>query len=363
MDFVRSPALILDPERCRANIAGMAERARSFGARLCPHMKTHQSAEIGRWMRAEGVEEITVSSVDMAAYFAEAGWEEITIAFPVNLREMERLNGLASRLSLSVLLSDPDALSVLQREMNTDLGVWLEVDSGSGRTGIPWDNTEKAGEVLDRLVAADRLHFRGFYSHPGHSYAARSAEEIREINRSCAGRLRSLRDELTAGEAVIRMGDTPCCSVGEDFEGIEEWSPGNFVFYDLMQEQIGACREQQIACALACPVVARHPQRLEVTVHGGAVHLSKDRLEENGGVHYGKVVRFDEDGWSASLEGCSVSRLSQEHGLLSLSREVFDSVRPGDLLGVLPVHSCLTADLMGGYLTPQGSAVDHLRGG
>lgn len=362
MDFVHSPTLIVHPERCRANIAHMARRARRFGARLCPHMKTHQSAEIGRWMREEGVEAITVSSVDMAVYFADAGWEDITIAFPVNIREMDRISDLAARVKLSVLLSDPDVLPALREGLDADIGTWVEVDSGAGRTGISWDAAGQARSLLDQIEEADRLQFRGFYSHPGHSYSARSADDIRRINRECSGRLRDLRDELTGGEATIRMGDTPCCSAGEDFEGIDEWSPGNFVFYDLMQEQIGACGEQQIACALACPVVARHPGRREVTVHGGAVHLSKDRLEENGGVHYGRVVRFGEEGWSDSLEGCRVSRLSQEHGLVSLSPGVFESVRAGDLLGILPVHSCLTADLMGGYRTPGGTAIDHRRG-
>jgi len=34
-------------------------------------------------------------------------------------------------------------------------------------------------------------------------------------------------------------------------------------------------------------------------------------------------------------------------------------LRPGDVLGVVPVHACLTAQAMGGYPTPGGQPVDH----
>jgi D-serine deaminase-like pyridoxal phosphate-dependent protein len=37
-------------------------------------------------------------------------------------------------------------------------------------------------------------------------------------------------------------------------------------------------------------------------------------------------------------------------------------VQVGDLLGILPVHSCMTADCMGSYLSLDGQVVDHAEG-
>ena len=84
---ITRPTLLLDVVRARRNIARMADKARRNGVRFRPHFKTHQSAAIGAWFRAEGVACITVSSVTMARYFADQGWQDITIVFPVNVRE------------------------------------------------------------------------------------------------------------------------------------------------------------------------------------------------------------------------------------------------------------------------------------
>lgn len=341
----------------------MSGRARRFGIRLKPHMKTHQSAGMGAWMREAGIRAITVSSVEMAEYFAEAGWSDITIAFPVNVMEIERISQLAGAIDLSILLSDESVLPVLAQKLENSLSAYLEIDSGSRRTGLRWDETEQAEKLLEQIKDLPMVRLSGLYTHPGHSYAARSASDIDEINRKVHERMTDLREKLgmSADELPICVGDTPCCSKGTHFEEIQEWSPGNFIFYDLMQVQIGACKTGDIAVALACPVVARHPGRCEVTVHGGAVHLSKESLQEKGSSHYGRIVRFNRSGWTEPLEGCRVNRLSQEHGTLSLTPDHFDAFNPGDLVGILPVHSCLTADLMGGYQTLSGESLGHLR--
>ena len=78
----------------------MAEKARQSKVTFRPHFKTHQSIEIGSWFRDEGVQKITVSSVDMAEYFASDGWNDITIAFPLNIRQLPQIQELAGRINL-----------------------------------------------------------------------------------------------------------------------------------------------------------------------------------------------------------------------------------------------------------------------
>ncbi|KPK99745.1 MAG: hypothetical protein AMJ91_06575, partial [candidate division Zixibacteria bacterium SM23_73_3] len=64
------PTLLLDKKRVMKNIEKMARKAKAAGVRFRSHFKTHQSGEIGNWFRDVGVEAITVSSLDMAQYFA-----------------------------------------------------------------------------------------------------------------------------------------------------------------------------------------------------------------------------------------------------------------------------------------------------
>lgn len=81
----------------------------------------------------------------------------------------------------------------------------------------------------------------------------------------------------------LSMGDTPCCSVvdPEDLHVFDEMRPGNYVFYDLEQAEIGSCALNSIVVAVACPIVAKHADRRELTLYGGGVHFSNEGLLVN----------------------------------------------------------------------------------
>ncbi len=71
--------------------------------------------------------------------------------------------------------------------------------------------------------------------------------------------------------------------------------------------EIGSCTAADVGFVVACPVVALHPERREIVLYGGAVHLSKESLlRADGTPSYGAVVLLDEqaggDPWRAS--GC-----------------------------------------------------------
>ena len=79
---------------------------------------------------------------------------------------------------------------------------------------------------------------------------------------------------------IVSVGDTPSCSVAENFLGVDEIRPGNFVFYDLTQNMIGSNNISQVAVAMACPIVALHKDRQEIVIYGGGIHFSKDKMVE-----------------------------------------------------------------------------------
>lgn len=51
-------------------------------------------------------------------------------------------------------------------------------------------------------------------------------------------------------------------------------------------------------------------------------------------------------GWGRIQKGCFVSSISQEHGIVKASGILFDKISRGNLLMILPVHSCLSAILL-----------------
>jgi len=363
---IQRPTLLLDPAKVRRNIERMAEKASRAKVRFRPHFKTHQSAAVGEWFRPFGVREITVSSVDMAEYFAGHGWNDITIAFPVNLGEAAALDRLAGRVRLGLRIESEAAVPGLDAALTSGVDVWLKIDVGAGRTGIPWTQAGEASRLAARVREAPRLRLRGLLTHAGHSYRARGPAEIEAVHRDQTLRMRAVRDRLAAdgiGGLEISVGDMPGCSVVQDLSGPDEIRPGNFVLYDLMQLELGACREDDIAAVLACPVVAKRDDPRRAVIHGGAIHLSLAALPGPGGPVYGRLARLDGTGWRP-LEGRAVlASLSQEHGIVSADDEAFRRIRTGEPVAVLPVHSCLTVSAMRGYRTLDGQAIPALGSG
>lgn len=361
--FVK-PTLLLDEKRCRANIARMSAKARKLGKSLRPHFKTHQSLKVGGWFREAGITAITVSSVDMAAYFASDGWDDITVAFPVNPTDASRIDALASSITFNCLVESTEAVGMLEERLTADVGIFVKVDTGYGRTGVRFDDTGALEEVIAAVLGSGRLRLKGFLAHAGHSYQATSREEILAINRQTYMGLSRAREIAGGGQGLVAsLGDTPCCSVAEDFDGADELRPGNYVFNDMQQVSLGSCEPSDVAIAMACPVVAIHPSRGEIIVHGGAVHLSKDTYECSDRRRvFGQVVTIGEGGWSEPVDGARVVSVSQEHGKIVAPPDLLSSVSVGDTLGILPAHSCLTANLARGYTTLSREQADHMSG-
>jgi len=358
---IKKPTLLVNENIALRNIQKMADKAKRSNVRFRPHFKTHQSAQIGEWFRKYGITAITVSSVEMAAYFAANGWADITIAFPVNILEIEHINLLASKIRLGLLVEDISVLEFLKKNLSSPIDVWIKVDVGYFRTGILWDKKESFLLLAEQLRRAKNLNFKGLLTHSGHAYRASTQEEMARIYRETVDRMKVVRQSLQASgfsPIDISIGDTPCCSVIDDFSEVDEIRPGNFIFYDVSQLKLGVCSEDQIAVAVACPVVAKHAERTELVIYGGAIHLSKDFLaDEIGQKVFGLVCRLHQHVWSKSIDRTFVSAISQEHGRIKTSPPFFNEVKIGDLLAILPVHSCLTVNLFNKYLTLDGKEI------
>ena len=137
---IKKPTLLLNNEICQKNIQTMAARSVECHVIFRPHFKTHQSAAVGEWFREAGVSAITVSSVAMAQYFAMHGWKDITIAFPVNIREIEEINLLAPAINLNLLVESEETAIFLSKNLTSACGFFIKIDTGYHRTGIEISN-------------------------------------------------------------------------------------------------------------------------------------------------------------------------------------------------------------------------------
>ena len=353
------PTLLIDETKCRRNIHNMKLKAERNGANFRPHFKTHQSGTVGEWFRQAGVEAITVSSVEMAGYFILHGWKDITIAFPVNLLEIDRINEYAKRIQLNLLLEDPETASLLSEKLSATVGIFIKTDVGTGRTGIPVTESAKIEALADKIRSLPRLDLKGLLSHAGHSYHAHNQHEIENIAYKSLTQLKGIKQKI-GDDLLISWGDTPSCSVIIELDGADEWRPGNFVFYDLMQEKLGSCCSEDIAVIMACPVVAVHSDR--VVIHGGSVHFSKEFLAMPDGENsFGKVFRFNGTEVAEAIDDARFSSISQEHGIIFLPEKELKSIKVTDILAIQPVHSCLTVSAMKSYLSLTGELIPCMK--
>lgn len=351
------PTLLLDKKKCIHNIQVMVEKAKKNNVVFRPHFKTHQSHEVGRWFRNEGVTKITVSSLTMAEYFAQDGWKDITVAIPVNVHEKEKINRLASAITLNLLVVGTENLRWLASEVKHPVNIFIEVDTGSHRTGVSPSDYTLLDSILNEINNHKQFRFAGFLGHAGHSYKSIGVSEILKVHKESMALLLPLKEKYKAEypNLVLSPGDTPTCSVAESFEGVDEIRPGNLVFYDVMQTVIGSCSLDQIVVAMACPVIATYPERNEVVIHGGGIHFSKDFLKQSdGSLNFGKVVTRSIHGWDTAETGMYLKSLSQEHGVIHAPKAQVEKIKLGDFLTILPIHSCMTVDAMRAYLTLDG---------
>lgn len=360
IDKITVPTLILNREIAVSNINRMVEKCTATGIRPRPHFKTHQSVIVGEWFRDAGVSSIAVSSTAMASYFADAGWKDITIAFPYNPREHARLEELSKRATINLTIPSIDSARILTGKARSEFNIMIKIDTGYNRAGLLWSETSLVNEIIDIISTNGYLKISGLLTHAGNTYKAERPEDVIQIYNESAGRLASLRNRLSRKELILSVGDTPSASLVNDFGEVDELRPGNFVFNDLMQFSAGVCSLDDIAVAMACPVVDSRPWNGTVVIYGGAVHLSKEYITRKGVNIYGLAVKLDNNGWTFFDRPLYVTSLSQEHGIINIPDNCSERFRPGDIVGVLPVHSCLTANLAGGYLITDGTFADHM---
>ncbi|HEX8229344.1 MAG TPA: alanine racemase [Chloroflexia bacterium] len=78
-----TPALLVDLKRMQRNIAAMQAACDLNGVGMRPHTKTHKSPAVARLQVAAGARGITVAKVGEAEVMAEAGFDDLFIAYPL----------------------------------------------------------------------------------------------------------------------------------------------------------------------------------------------------------------------------------------------------------------------------------------
>ena len=348
VEDLETPAVLVDLDVVERNIAAMAERARRHRVRLRPHAKTHKIPEIARMQLAAGAAGISLAKVGEAEVFADAGFEDIFLAYPVvGEAKATRLLALADRIRLAIGADSEEGLRSVTdvfQKAGRSLDVLLKVDSGLHRVGV---EPEAATDMAGRLANLPGASFRGLFTHAGQAYHAQTPEEVDAVGHSEGKILAAVAGDVRRSGvpvAEVSVGSTPTARPAMTVPGVTECRPGNYVYLDASQVALGICSEADCAMTVLATVVSvSGADRAVVDV--GSKTLSSD------------VLRPRPNGHGAILGRRSrIERLSEEHGVIRV--EPGESFRVGERVSILPNHACVVSNLHDAVHAVRGGRVE-----
>ena len=346
-----TPALLLDLDVLEGNLRRMASRCSELGVRLRPHVKTHKCVEIALGQRELGASGITVSTLHEAAVFADAGFDDITWAFPLILSRIAEAVELADRVRLGVTVDSLEAVEALTAT-GAPFRVWLKVDCGYHRAGVSPESSE-AVAIPGRITETAALEFAGLLSHSGNAYAGGSPghnSRIAHTERDVLNRL-SIRLEESGIRVPDRSaGSTPSIAHVRDLTGVTEVRPGNYALYDFNQVALSSCTVGQCAATVLASVVSSRSDDRTSVVDAGALALSADPGPPNLSMGtMGEILTDDRR--DTVRQNARIVSLSQEHGV------VFGTLPVGSRVQVIPNHSCLSVACFDAFYVVRGDEV------
>ena len=355
---LRTPAVLVDINRLRANIQRMQAAANAGGLRLRPHAKTHKSPVVAKWQIEAGAVGICCAKLGEAEVFADAGIQDIRLPYPINPSNADRVVRLMDRVRLSIITDLTEVArewSAAMTKVRRTLDVLVKVDVGFHRCGIDPQRPD-AADFVTEVGTLPGLRLRGLLSHAGHAYHAASEDELRSIAAEEARLLCDVADRARQKGATIEeisVGSTPTARFSARTTGLTELRPGNYVYFDRTQVALGAAAIHDCALTVLATVVTRHKDR--VIFDSGSKTLSSDGARGAGNEGYGGVLT-DVEQTSAVDANLRIERLSEEHATVRMLNGT-STLRPGDRVRIVPNHSCVVSNLVDEIVLVDGTQV------
>ena len=349
LEELDTPCLILDKSLLEKNCQKARKKCRELNTILRPHVKTPKSIEVAKIALDNQEGPITVSTLNEAEYFANAGFKDILYAVCVIPKKLNRLNFIQQKYSCMIRMVI-DSVFVAQEILNysklynANFEILIEIDCGEGRSGL-FHQDQKIRDISRVFAEHDQTNLIGVLTHAGHSYSTKDKNEILSIsNIERAEALASIKNfsNFNKMSPVISVGSTPTMFLASNLDGISEIRAGIYMFWDLAQASRGICKIEEIAISVLASVIGHNHQRKRIIIDAGSLALSKDVSANNfmKEAGYGLVCNPDT---GIPFDGLNVSEVHQEHGSIDLeSTDWFENFPIGSLVRILPNHACLT---------------------
>jgi D-serine deaminase-like pyridoxal phosphate-dependent protein len=334
---LETPVPVVDLDRLERNLDRAARYAAEHRLGLRPHIKTHKSPRLAAEQIKRGAIGLTCATPYEAEVMSDVA-DDILLAYPpVGAPRARRVAGVPDHVRLTVTLDSAtavDDLASAARAADREIGVYVELDLGMHRVGLPV--ADDAIALARRVQSAAPLTFAGIAFYPGHIREAVDSQDAKlDILRSSLGDALSRFDRAGLTPESVSGGSTPTMWRTHEIPRVTEFRPGTYIFNDRTTAEIGACAWDDCALTVLATVVSTAVPG-QAVIDAGSKALGREPLR-------GAAT---DDGFGSLLEHPEVvvKGMSEEHGILDLSRS---SWRPqvGERVRVIPNHVCIVVHL------------------
>jgi len=352
---LRTPAVLIDKAKALRNLDRMQSEANARGIRLRPHSKTHKSPLIAKWQLDRGAIGICCAKLGEAEVFADAGFKDIRLPYPINPSNADRLIALLDRTRLSFIVDHPGVArqwSECLTRARKEVDVLVKIDVGFHRCGIDPDTRDVLGMIKD-VAALPGLRFKGLLSHAGQTYHAHTEDELRIMAQAEAQTMGDIAERCRKhGVPVeeVSAGATPPARFSIRQQEFTEYRPGNYVYFDRTQVALGAASFDDCALTVLATVVSK-PAHDRIIFDSGSKTLTNDGARGfTPAPGFGVVIGHD---------NLLIERLSEEHATVKVAKGS-TSLEPGDRVQIIPNHSCVVSNLVDQAWIVDGDSVEPL---
>ena len=347
---IPTPALVVDLDRLERNLARAANYAAEQRLALRPHVKTHKTPWIAAEQARLGAKGVTCATPREAELMSGV-CNDLLVAYPpVGPARAARLAALPRETRLTVALDSLDAVEQIAQAAaaaDRDVGVYVELDMGMRRVGVP--TVHDAIAIARAVRERPPLRFAGLAFYPGHV-----REHVREQDAALAHLSTQLdavldaMDDAGVRPPVVSGGSTPTMWRSHEVRGVTEIRPGTYVYNDRTTAEIGACDWEDCAATVVATVVSTAVAG-QAVIDAGTKSLGREPVRGVAGEGFGALLDRPE---------VIVTRMSEEHGVLDLSRTSWKP-RVGEVVQVVPNHVCIVVHLFDEAVGMRRGTVDR----
>lgn len=333
---ISTPGVVVELEQVEKNIQNMAVLNNKHGIAIRPHIKPHKSVYLAGLQLSFGSSGITCATLREAEVMADAGINNILIAYPlIGIDKMNRLAKLLNRIEVICVVNSLEGaiqLSTMGASNCKQITVLIEVDGGLKRGGLPpMAPTLNFAKDISHLTG---IQIKGIMYYGGLIYSEVTTEGYASMARKERDEITTTAELLSANGFdmhILSGGNSYSSRFPELLEGITEVRCGNYIFNDVSTLFTGFATEAECSLRVVATVIAVVDEKHAI-IDAGSKTLSTDLSMHRRG--YGYVINRPD---------LYISKLNEEHGFIESSEKL--NLKIGDKIAIIPNHACVVPNL------------------